>query len=82
MTGVHFLGCKSYGTYDRHDHVAQVALSESFFRYELIFTGSLATSSVGSNFTSGCFCGWGARASTQTDSDRSGGASHTEKIGL
>ncbi len=43
---VHFLGCKSCGTYDRHNQVAQVALA--YLRYELKFTG--ATSSVGSNF--------------------------------
>jgi hypothetical protein len=46
MTGVHFLGCKSCGTYDRHNQVAQVALA--YFRYELKFSGS--TSSVDSNF--------------------------------
>ena len=46
MTGLHFLGCRSCGTYDRRSQVAQVALS--YFRYELKFTGS--TSSVGSNY--------------------------------
>jgi hypothetical protein len=47
MTGLHFLGCKCCGTYDRHSQVVQVALA--YLRYELKFTGSLATSSVGSN---------------------------------
>jgi hypothetical protein len=46
MTGLHFLGCKSCGTYDRHNQVAQVALA--YLKYELKFTGS--TSSVDSNF--------------------------------
>ncbi len=67
MTGLHFLGCKSGGTYDRHNQVAQVALA--YFRYELKFTGP--TSSVGSNFvgtsadgkskhTDGQVCQWGS----------------------
>jgi hypothetical protein len=43
---LHFLGCTSCGTYDRHNHVAQVALA--YLRNELKFTGS--TSSVDSNF--------------------------------
>ncbi len=49
MTGLHFLGCKSCGTYDRHkphNQVAQVALA--YLRNELKFTCS--TSSVDSNF--------------------------------
>jgi hypothetical protein len=46
MTGVHFLGCKSCGTYDRHNHLVQVALA--YLRNELKFTGS--TSSTDSNF--------------------------------
>ena len=46
MTGLHFLGCKSCGTYDRHNQVAQVALA--YLKNELQFTGS--TSSVDSNF--------------------------------
>jgi hypothetical protein len=46
MTGLHFLGCKSCGTYDRHNQVAQVALA--YLRNELKFTGS--TSSVDSNY--------------------------------
>jgi hypothetical protein len=46
MTGLHFLGCKCCGTYDRHNQVTQVALA--YLRYELNFTGS--TSSVGSNY--------------------------------
>jgi hypothetical protein len=46
MTGLHFLGCKSCGTYDRHNQVAQVVLA--YLRNELGFTGS--TSSVDSNF--------------------------------
>ncbi len=46
MTGLHFPGCKSCGTYDRHNQVAQVALA--YLRNELKFTGS--TSSVDSNF--------------------------------
>jgi hypothetical protein len=29
MTGIHFLGCKCCGTYDRHNQVAQVALPGS-----------------------------------------------------
>ena len=45
MTGLHFLGCKSCGTYDRHNQVTQVALA--YLRSELKFTG--ATSSVDSN---------------------------------
>jgi hypothetical protein len=48
MTGLHFLGCKCCGTCDRHSQVVQVALA--YLRYELKFTGSLATSSVGSNY--------------------------------
>ena len=36
MTGLHFLGCKSCGTYDRHNQVAQVALA--YLRHELKFT--------------------------------------------
>jgi hypothetical protein len=27
VTGLHFLGCKSCGTYDRHNQLAQVALA-------------------------------------------------------
>ncbi len=46
MTGLHFLGCKSCGTYDRHNQLAQVALA--YLRNELKFTGS--TSSVDSNY--------------------------------
>ncbi len=48
MTGVHFLGCRSCGTYDRHNlnQATQVALA--YLGYELKFTGS--TSSVGSNY--------------------------------
>ena len=46
MTGLHFLGCKCCGTYDRHNQVAQVALA--YLRNELKFTGS--TSSVDSNY--------------------------------
>ena len=46
MTGLHFLGCKSCGTYDRHNQVAQVALA--YLRHELKFTSS--TSSVDSNY--------------------------------
>ncbi len=44
MTGLHFLGCKSCGTYDRPNQVAQVALAYLRLRNELKFTG--ATSSV------------------------------------
>ena len=43
MTGIHFLGCKCCGTYDRHNQVVNVALD--YFRYELKFSSS--TSSVG-----------------------------------
>ena len=46
MTGLHFLGCKSCGTYDRHNQLTQVALA--YLRNELKFTGS--TSSVDSNY--------------------------------
>ena len=46
MTGIHFLGCKCCGTYDRHNQVVNVALN--YFRYELKFSSS--TSSVESNF--------------------------------
>ncbi len=48
MTGLHFLGCKCCGTYDRHNVVVQVAFA--FFKYELNlkFTGS--TGSSDSNF--------------------------------
>ena len=46
MTGLHFLGCKSCGTYDRHNQVAQVAFA--WFKYELKFSGS--TGSVDNNF--------------------------------
>jgi hypothetical protein len=48
MTGLHFLGCKSCRTYDRHNRLAQVALAYLRVRNELQFTGS--TSSVDSNF--------------------------------
>ncbi len=48
MTGLHFLGCKSCGTYDRHNQVAQVALAYLTGRNKLKFIGS--TSSVDSNF--------------------------------
>ncbi len=57
----------SCGTYDRHNHVAQVALS--FVRYELKFTGS--TSSVGSNFVGTSADGKSKHTESQTD--RSGG---------
>ena len=46
MTGIHFLGCKCCGTYDRHNQVAQVALA--FVKYELKFSGS--TGSFDNNF--------------------------------
>ena len=42
----HFLGCKSCGTYDRHNQLTQVALA--YLGNELKFTGS--TSSVDSNY--------------------------------
>jgi hypothetical protein len=47
MTGVRFLGCKSCGTYDRHNQVTQVALA--YLRYELPvkFTGSTSSLAVG-----------------------------------
>ena len=38
MTGIHFLGCKCCGTYDRHNEVAQVAFA--WFKYEMKFSGS------------------------------------------
>ncbi len=47
MTGIHFLGCKCCGTYDRHNQVAQVAFF-AYFKYELRFSGS--TGSFDSNF--------------------------------
>jgi hypothetical protein len=34
MTGLYFPGCKSCGTYDRHNQVAQVALA--YFRYYVL----------------------------------------------
>jgi hypothetical protein len=46
MTGLHLLGCKSCGTYNRHNQLTQVALA--YLKHELKFTG--ATSSVVSNF--------------------------------
>ncbi len=46
MTGIHFLGCKCYVTYDRHNPVVNVALA--YFRYERKFSGSAG--SVDSNF--------------------------------
>ncbi len=46
MTGLHFLGCKSCGTYDRHNQVTQVALA--YLRLELKFTGPGSTSSLSS----------------------------------
>jgi hypothetical protein len=46
MTGLHFLGCKSCGTYDRHNQLTQVA--RAYLRHELKFTGS--TSSVDSSY--------------------------------
>ena len=48
MTGVHFLGCKCCGTYDRHNQVVNVALD--YFRYELKFSGSTSSVQVESNF--------------------------------
>ncbi len=48
MTGLHFLGCRSCGTYDRHNQLAQVARALAYLRSELRFTGS--TNSVDSNF--------------------------------
>ncbi len=64
-TGLHLLGCKCCGTYDRHSQVAQVALA--YFRYELKFSGSTgSTSSVGSNFKCGYFCGWQEQAHRRT----------------
>ncbi len=45
MTGIHFLGCKCCGTYDRHNEVAQVAFA--WFKYEMKFSGS--TGSLDSN---------------------------------
>ena len=46
MTGVHFLGCKCCGTYDRHNIIVEVTLA--YFKYELRFPSS--TSSFDSNF--------------------------------
>jgi hypothetical protein len=46
MTGIHFDGCKCYGTYDRHNIVVNVALA--FFKYELKFSG--AAGSVENSF--------------------------------
>jgi hypothetical protein len=46
MTGTHFLGCKSCGTYDRHNELAQVAFA--WFKYELKYSGS--TGSFDSNY--------------------------------
>jgi hypothetical protein len=46
MTGVHFLGCKSCGTYDRHNQLLQVIFA--YFRNELRFSSS--TNSVDGNF--------------------------------
>jgi hypothetical protein len=66
MTGLHFLGCKSCGIYDRHNQLTQVALA--YLRYELKFTGS--TSSVGSNYV-----GTSADGKSKHKTDRSGGAS-------
>ena len=48
MTGVHFLGCKGCGTYDRHNQVTQVALAYLRLRHELKLAGS--TCSVDSNY--------------------------------
>ena len=51
MTGIHFLGCKCCGTYDRdrHNQVAQVALNNAFasasFKNEMGCTGSTASGS-------------------------------------
>ena len=50
MTGLHFLGCKSCGTYDRHNQLTQVALASSYLKNELKFRVTGSTSSVGSNF--------------------------------
>ena len=46
MTGTHFLGCKSCGTYDRHNEIAQVAFA--WFKSELKFSSS--TGSFDSNY--------------------------------
>ena len=46
MTGTHFLGCKSCGTYDRHNEITQVAFA--WFKYELKYSGS--TGSFDSNY--------------------------------
>ena len=48
MTGIHFLGCKCCGTYDRHNQVAHWQVALAYLRNELKFTGS--TSSVDSNY--------------------------------
>ena len=47
MTGTHFLGCKSCGTYDRHNEIVQV-VAFAWFKYELKYSGS--TGSFDSNY--------------------------------
>ncbi len=74
MTGIHFLGCKCCGTYDRHNEIAQVAFA--FFKYEMKFSGS--TGSFDSHFV-GISAKGHTRASTQTDRS---GALLSEKSGL
>jgi hypothetical protein len=74
MTGLHFLGCKSCGTYDRHNQLTQVALA--YLRYELKFTGS--TSSVGSSYVGTSADG----KSKHTDGQVGGGLSWLRRLAI
>ncbi len=62
MTGLNFLGCKSCGTYDRHNQVAQVALA--YLRHELKFTGLL--NQLSRQQLCGHFCGRQEQAHRRT----------------
>jgi hypothetical protein len=56
MTGLHFLGWKSCGTYDRHNQVAQALQALAYFRYELKFMCRL--NQLSWQQLCGYFCGW------------------------
>ena len=73
MTGTHFLGCKSCGTYDRHNELAQVAFA--WFKYELKYSGS--TGSFDSNYV-----GISAKGSSKhTDGQVWGSAQYPGRVG-